>query len=266
MSISQTQHYFVQLLGTREGWPEDMTPEEEKIMSEHFEYLKKLVAKKKVYMAGPVFDAKFGLIVLAVTSEAEAREIMDKEPSVKAGVHTYTLSTMRASLLVDYRSPDRYVSDPSDRIITKEVVVPATVDQVWDTWTTTEGVNTFFSPNAKVELRIGGPFEIYFLMENPYGSRGAEDCKILSFLPKKMLAFEWNAPPQFGDLRDKRTQVVLEFNAMDDARTKITLSQIGWGKGEEWGKLYDYFDRAWGYVLENCRKRFEDGPIDWTEK
>ncbi len=263
--MPKPQYYLVQLHGTREGWPGDITPDEEKVMSEHFDYLKKLTAKKKVYMAGPVFEAKFGLIVLAVASEAEAREIMDNEPSVKTGLHTYTLSSMRVSLLVDHRSPDRYASDPSDRVIQKEVTVPATIDQVWQAWTTTEGVNTFFSPNAKVDLRIGGPFEIYFLMENPYGSRGSEDCRILAYLPKKMLSFEWNAPPQFGDLRDKRTQVILEFESIDAVHTKVVLSQIGWGKGEDWDKLYDYFDRAWGQVLGNFKKRFEDGPIDWSK-
>lgn len=263
--MPKLQHYLVQLHGTREGWPDDVTADEMKIMDDHFEYLKKLTAEKKVCMAGPVFDAKFGLIVLAVESEAEAKEIMDNEPSVKAGLHTYTLSSMRVSLLVDYRSPDRYIADPSDRMVQKEVIVPATVDEVWEAWTTTEGVNTFFSPNAHVELRIGGPFEIYFLMENPYGSRGSEDCKILSYLPKTMLAFEWNAPPQFGDLRDIRTQVVLNFDPVDATHTRVTLAQIGWGKGSEWDKLYDYFDQAWGRVLANFKKRFDDGPIDWNK-
>ena len=46
------QYYFVQLFGTREGWPEDVTPDEMKIMNDHFDYLKRLVARKKVYMAG----------------------------------------------------------------------------------------------------------------------------------------------------------------------------------------------------------------------
>jgi uncharacterized protein YndB with AHSA1/START domain/uncharacterized protein YciI len=259
------QYYFVQLFGTREGWPEDVTPDEMKIMNDHFDYLKRLVARKKVYMAGPVFDAKFGLIILAVESEAEAREIMDSEPSVKAGLHSYALSSMTVSLLVDHRSPDRYVTDPSDRMVRKEVVVPATADQVWETWTTTEGLKTFFSANARVELQVGGPFEIYFLMDNPYGSRGSEDCTILSYLPKKMLAFEWNAPPQFGELRDKRTQVILEFTAVDPEHTRVILAQIGWGEGAEWRRLYDYFDRAWEIVLGNFKKRFESGPIQWSD-
>jgi uncharacterized protein YndB with AHSA1/START domain/uncharacterized protein YciI len=262
--MSQLQDYFVQLLGTREGWPKNMTPDEERIMSDHFDYLKRLISKKKVYMAGPVFDPVFGLIVLSAESEAEAREIVDNDPSVKNGLHTYTLSPMRVSLLADHRSTDRYVAEPSDKMIRKEITVPATIDQVWDTWTTTDGAKTFFSPNAKVELRIGGMFEIYFLMENPYGSRGSEDCTILSYLPGKMLAFEWNAPPQFGDLRDKRTQVILEFQKVDAAHSRVIFSQIGWGRGDDWDKLYEYFDRAWDQVLGNLQQRFENGPIDWS--
>ena len=30
-------------------------------------------------------------------------------------------------------------------------------------------------------------------------------------------------------------------------------------------QAYAYFDRAWGNVLANLRKRFESGPIDWSD-
>jgi len=30
------QHFFIELLGTRPDWPEHMTPEEERVMGEHF--------------------------------------------------------------------------------------------------------------------------------------------------------------------------------------------------------------------------------------
>ena len=92
-------HYMVRLLGVREEWPENMTDEEEQIMSEHFGYLKELTEQGKVLMAGPVFEFKFGLIVLEVDSEGEAQEIMKAEPSVVQGVHTYEMSAMRVSLM-----------------------------------------------------------------------------------------------------------------------------------------------------------------------
>ena len=45
----------------------------------------------------------------------------------------------------------------------------------------------------------------------------------------------------------------------------MTLHHTGWGEGGEWDQAYAYFDRAWGNVLANLKKRFDNGPIDWTE-
>src|SRR4030067_164514 len=163
-----------------------------------------------------------------------------------------------------YPSPERYAEECSYKILHKEVVVPATLDQVWQAWTTTEGTRTFFSSSTRVELRLGGAYEVYFLLDQPYGSQGSEECKILSFLPKKMLSFEWNAPPHFGELRNKHTQVILRFDQITPELVKVTFDQLGWGKGEEWDKLYQYFDKAWDQVLNNLKKRFVAGPLDWT--
>jgi len=259
------EHYYVRLLGIREGWPDNMTEIEEKIMQDHFIYLQDLVSKKKVLLAGPCFEPVFGLIILQTTSEKEAIEIMKNEPSVVQGVHTYEIHSMKASLMAHNVPSYRYITDPSDKEINLDITVKASLDDVWHAWTTTDGVKTFFSSEAKVELRPGGPFEIYFMTEAPFGSRGSEDCKILSYLPKKMLSFEWNAPPDFGDLRFIKTQVILQFEQLEAESIKITLTHIGWGKSEEWDKLYNYFDKAWTYVLGNFQKRFSDGLLDFSK-
>jgi len=153
--------------------------------------------------------------------------------------------------------------DRSDRILCKETLVPATLIQVWNAWTTSEGTKTFFSPDSSVELVVGGRYEIYFYPSAPEGSRGSEDCRVLSYLPKEMLSFSWNAPTEFGELRSKHTIVVLRFEQTDPGTVKIVLWHHGWGRGEKWDKLYDYFDRAWSHVLGNLKKCFAAGPIDW---
>jgi len=81
-----------------------------------------------------------------------------------------------------------------------------------------------------------------------------------------MLSFSWNAPLEFGELRKKHTIVVLQFEEVGPGKVKIVLSQLGWGKGEDWDKLFDYFDKAWSYVLGNLKKRFVAGPIDWSSR
>ena len=264
-SMTQPKHFFVRLLGTRPNWPNDMTPAEEKIMSDHFDYLKALVAKKKVLVAGPCFDPVFGLLILQVESDSEAVAIMKEEPSNKTGLMTYQMQPMILSLFAHSVPKGRYAQDPSDKNLHKEVVVHGTPADVWNAWTTTDGVRSFFAPGANVELRSGGLFEVYFNMAVPYGSRGSEDCRILSYLPSQMFSFEWNAPPQFGPLRDIHTQVILQFSPVGPDSTRVEFSQIGWGKGEDWDKLYIYFDRAWSFVLDNLKKRFDTGPIDMSK-
>ena len=89
---------------TRENWPNEMTEKEEKIMKDHFVYLQKLLKEKKLIMAGPVFsNPVYGLIILQVDSQAEAREILEKDPSVISGLLTYDVSPMRVSLLAESR-------------------------------------------------------------------------------------------------------------------------------------------------------------------
>ncbi len=255
--MSQPEHYFVKLLGTRPHWPDNMTEDEAKIMSEHFMYLKKQVFDKKIITAGPVFDPIFGLVILQVQSEDEAREIISKDPSISSGLMTYEISAMKLSLLCENTPADRFVKDPTDKILSKATVVTASLDDVWTAWTTTAGVKSFFAPNAKVELRIGGPFEIYFDMSQPFGQRGSEPCRILSYLPQQMLSFEWNAPPSFGELRDIHTIVVLQFEQLENGQVKLLLTHHGWGEGENWLAIYDYFDNAWDWVLTNFAKQFE---------
>jgi uncharacterized protein YndB with AHSA1/START domain len=160
---------------------------------------------------------------------------------------------------------NRYPQKISDKILHKEVMVSATSEQVWEAWTTSEGARTFFSENAEIELRPGGKYEILFVKENPVGQQGSEGCRVLSYLPKKMLSYEWNAPPEFGPLRDQHTIMVLLFEEHRSGETTVSLNQLGWGRGEDWDKLYEYFNNAWGYVLKNLQQRFISGPIDWSE-
>lgn len=257
--------YFIQLKGTRADWPkEPWSDKETKAMSDHFDYLKDLTAKGKVLAAGPVLPL-FGLVILRVNSEAEALEIMAKEPSVVAGVHTYEMTPLILALQAHNIYKNRYPAEISDRVLYKEVTVKAPLDSVWNAWTTNEGAHEFFSPYTNIQLRTGGPFEIYFSNDGELGMRGSEGCKVLSFLPKSMFSFEWNAPPQFGPLRYIYTRVVINFEALGSDSTKVKFSHLGWGTDLGWDEIYNYFDRAWGYVLGNLAKRFETGPINWED-
>jgi uncharacterized protein YndB with AHSA1/START domain len=153
----------------------------------------------------------------------------------------------------------------AERAIEKSVVVAATVDQVWDSWTTREGIIGFFAPDAKIEPRVGGAFQIYIDPLAEPGLKGADEMRFMALQPKKMITFDWNAPPSLPEARAQRTFVVVRLEPVSEKQTRVTLHHTGWGEGGEWDKAYAYFDRAWGNVLVNLQKRWTDGPKDWTE-
>jgi uncharacterized protein YndB with AHSA1/START domain len=152
----------------------------------------------------------------------------------------------------------------AERALDKEIVVKASLDQVWQAWTTREGITSFFAPDARIEPRVGGAFQIYMNPGAEPGMKGADDMRYMALQPKKMISFDWNAPPSLPEARAQRTFVIVRFFPLDGATTRITLHHVGWGEGGEWDKTYAYFDKAWGTVLGNLQQRFEKGPRDWT--
>lgn len=153
----------------------------------------------------------------------------------------------------------------TERAIDKQVIVQATLDEAWAAWTTREGIVSFFAPEAEIEARVGGAFHIHFDPTAPPGMKGADEMRIMALQPKKMISFDWNAPPSLPEVRPQRTFVVVRLEPLGERETRVSLHHTGWGDGGEWDKAYAYFDRAWAHVLANLKKRFESGPVDWTE-
>jgi uncharacterized protein YndB with AHSA1/START domain len=156
------------------------------------------------------------------------------------------------------------------RVIRKQVVVDASLREVWEAFTTNQGAQTFFASKTKINPILGGSYEVYFHPENTKGTRGCEEeCRIQSIVPMKSLAFTWGQEPGPGtqSLRDAglTTIVFLDFKELSPHKTLVHFANVGWGEGPEWDESYKFFTMAWDIVLGNLKMRFAKGPIDWTK-
>lgn len=67
------------------GW----TDADNKIVEQHVQQLQRLLTKGQLILAGRTLnedEAAFGIVILEVESEAEARQLMESDPAVKAGI------------------------------------------------------------------------------------------------------------------------------------------------------------------------------------
>jgi uncharacterized protein YciI len=78
---------------------ESPTPQEEKAMEEHFQYLKQTTAKGVVLLAGPCLDNTFGVVVFNAENEEAARAFTRNDPSVRNNVMRAELHPMKVSLM-----------------------------------------------------------------------------------------------------------------------------------------------------------------------
>lgn len=150
------------------------------------------------------------------------------------------------------------------KIIELKQTVQCSQDEMWAKWTTGEGLKTFFGADNNIALKNGGPYEVFFLLDAPEGSRGGEGNKIISFLLRKQLSFTWNAPPQFPEVRDHlhKTWVLLTFNEKTASSTEVVLSHAGWLEGEQWDLVFEYFSQAWPSVLSGLVACFQDRLVE----
>jgi uncharacterized protein YndB with AHSA1/START domain len=146
-----------------------------------------------------------------------------------------------------------------DKALTLEVTVPAPRAAVWKAFTTSDGLSTWLTPGAVVDLRTGGEWTAHF----PGGKTGGGT--ILSYIPEEEIVLSAMAPEQFPTVRAERTTVRFHFQAKGDS-TVVQLVQTGWKSGEEWDKAYEYLVVGNAQLLATLHRRFVSGPIDWVKE
>lgn len=147
---------------------------------------------------------------------------------------------------------------PPPQQLVIQVDVPAPIHAVWQAFTTSDGLSTWLSPEAVVDMRPGGEWTAKF----PGGSTGGGT--IVSFVPDKELVISALAPDQFPHVRAERTHAVFQFESRGDSTT-VRLTQSGWKSGAEWTQAYEYLVAGNAELLSTLHQRFVSGPIDWKK-
>ncbi len=92
-------HFIYLLHPNKKNFNETINDEERKIISDHFNYLKRLLEEGKLVLAGPTLDATFGISIFEAENEESAKTIMQNDPAIQKNVMTAELYPFRISLM-----------------------------------------------------------------------------------------------------------------------------------------------------------------------
>ncbi len=107
--MSNDKHQFIYILRLIPRLIDDSswTENDEKIIEKHFKILKDLKDDGRLILAGRTLNKdedNFGIVILSVNKEEEARMLMEKDPAVAEGIMTAKLYPYSVALISEQNS------------------------------------------------------------------------------------------------------------------------------------------------------------------
>lgn len=145
-----------------------------------------------------------------------------------------------------------YVTSTGEKVLRIEFAIPITTQEAWKLFTTVEGLKRWAAPVVAIDFRIGGQLLTHYDKTKSPGDPGTIRLPILNYLEREMITLKVILTESFAmKLRqeDANLQEIIQLVDLGKGKTKIVSSMIGWGKGSEWDKTYEFFAKGneWSY-------------------
>ena len=120
-------------------------------------------------------------------------------------------------------------------IPSQSIVLPVSVADAWEAFTTSEGYSSWAAPFAVIDFRVNGTIEASYAEGAQAGDPGNIVISIPAYLPERLIVLKTvQAPPGFAspELLDRLVSVV-EFEALSPTTSRVTLSAVGYTESED---------------------------------
>jgi uncharacterized protein YndB with AHSA1/START domain len=133
-----------------------------------------------------------------------------------------------------------------------EVEIDASVDDIWEAFTTTEGIKSWVAPLAEVDFKVGGKWRANYNKDGKLGDAITIENTILCYDPKRMIALKATGFPEGFPFKDaaKDTWSVFYFHPVSKTRTKITVVGLGYNDTPQSKKRRSFFETANKYSMD----------------
>jgi hypothetical protein len=253
------------------SWPSSGMPDMAKL-GEHGQYMQRLFLDGRVLLGGPATDLSCGIVVFASSDRAEVERILAEDPAVKAGLFTPEIRAFHCASAADLVPASTLPPAPAGlEPLRLEITVPASLGRGVARLVHVRGRERVLRAEGRDRARAAGQARRPVVPGQSAGLARRRGAARARFVPERMLAFEWNAPPQFARARPERTFVVVELEPLAARSTRVVLVHQGFAEqaarkpelADEWKQVRAYFDQAWPTVLAKLEQRFTSGPVEW---
>jgi uncharacterized protein YndB with AHSA1/START domain len=124
-----------------------------------------------------------------------------------------------------------------------QVTVPLPISMIFRAFVEPAQLSGWLAQRAVVTPQVGGPYELEFVGETPFVSRGT----VRTITPDVDVGFDWQAPPTYAPLMNEpapKTHVYVRLQESPEG-IDVTLEHAGWGSGEAWEEARSWHFHFW---------------------
>ena len=167
--------------------------------------------------------------------------------------------TMTCVLLAQDVKNTSYISSTGEKVLRIESTVRARREEVWNLFASEQGLRKWIAPVVSLDLRVGGQILTNYDSAKSVSDLGTIRLPILNYLEFEMITLKVILNEHFAHSvrdEDQNLQEIIQLVDAGNGQTKIVSSMIGWGKGAEWERTYDFFARGNEWTMRNLTKVF----------
>jgi len=152
-----------------------------------------------------------------------------------------------------------YVEPSGQRAIQLTAEMPAGADKAFAMFASSEAFASWATAIAKIDFRSGGTIEASYDPKAQFGDPENIINRLETVVPNRLIVLRnLQAPSALpGRALFGQTVTVLQFEPLGPDKSRVTLTNTGYGIGGEWDALYNHFEWGDAYVLASLRKRLE---------
>lgn len=147
-------------------------------------------------------------------------------------------------------SSEKRVTSTIDSITTEGLIlqqtfnVNATLDKVWNAYTTEKGWESWATSIAEIDFKKGGVIKTNYNKEGKIGDDTTITLHILDYAPKQMLKLQAELTdnfPEFMKEDEKELYNLIVFEEISPKETKVISYGIGYKNNEKYKSLMEFF-------------------------
>ncbi|MBN2777388.1 MAG: SRPBCC domain-containing protein [Bacteroidales bacterium] len=146
-------------------------------------------------------------------------------------------------------------------MLTQTININASVDKVWNLYTTPEGWKKWVTPVVEMDFKINGTIKSHYDSTATVGDKGTIVNNILNYIPYQQITMQAELNENFPEFmigEEKNLYSIVDFEKLDLNKTRLTIYGIGYKNEQQWRDLLKFFIQANEMTLNKLKKYLEE--------